>query len=534
MATKLAPAASLADNLAAIVGPASVIDDLAEREFYSQDVFERGVTCELVVRPGSTAELARVAAAVTAMGHDLIARGGGMSYTGGYLPTRAATVIVDLARLDRIVEINAVDMYVTVEAGCTWATLHTALEPLGLRTPYWGPLSGLRSTVGGALSQNSVFFGSGIHGTAADTVIGLEVVLADGSIVTTGSAGDAQANAFFRHYGPDLTGLFTGDAGAFGIKATATLRLVRRPAAKRYASFGFDTRDALIAAMTGIARDGLATECFAFDPVLQGMRMARAGLVSDVQVLGAVVRGQGSLGRGVVEGLRMAVAGRRFAKDVAWPLHVATEARTDAAADADIAAVRQLALAAGGRETENTVPKAVHAAPFGPMNGMLGADGERWVPVHGVLPNSRVAAFFCDLDAFTARHAEAMTARRIKTGCLITSVGPGATLVEPVFYWPDARLPIHDRSVEASLLARLPRHAEDSATRAVVTALRAEIVALFAAAGASHFQVGKAYPYAASRDPATARFVAGLKRLVDPGARMNPGCLGLGVAPTGD
>jgi len=198
MATKLAPAASLADNLAAIVGPASVIDDLAEREFYSQDVFERGVTCELVVRPGSTAELARVAAAVTAMGHDLIARGGGMSYTGGYLPTRAATVIVDLARLDRIVEINAVDMYVTVEAGCTWATLHTALEPLGLRTPYWGPLSGLRSTVGGALSQNSVFFGSGIHGTAADTVIGLEVVLADGSIVTTGSAGGAQANAFFR------------------------------------------------------------------------------------------------------------------------------------------------------------------------------------------------------------------------------------------------------------------------------------------------------------------------------------------------
>lgn len=527
MATLALERTSLTAALGTIVGDLHVITDADERRFFSQDVFSQGTVCELVVRPGTRDELARAAAAVTCAGRDLIARGGGMSYTGGYLPVREASVVVDLSRLDRIVEINQTDMYATVEAGCTWATLHAALEPLGLKTPYWGPLSGLRSTVGGALSQNSVFFGSGLHGSAADTVIGLEVVLADGSVVTTGSAGGRNANAFTRHYGPDLTGLFTGDAGAFGIKATATLRLVRRLPARRYASFAFDQRAGLLAAMMAMAREGLATECFAFDPYLQSVRMKRASLLDDAKVLGAVVRGQASLGRGLREGLRMAMAGRRFADGVDWPLHVAIEERGDAAAEAALAEVRRLALGAGGRETENTVPKAVHAAPFGPMNGMLGAEGERWVPVHGVLPNSRVAAFMAILDDFQSRHAAEMAERRISMGYLMTSVGPGATLIEPVFYWPDARMEIHDRSVDAALLARLPCHAADEAARAAVVHLRAEVVALLSDHGAIHYQVGKTYPWLETRSRGAADLARSLKAVVDPLGKMNPGALGL-------
>lgn len=513
--------------LAKAIGAGQVVTDPDERRFYSQDVFAQGAVCAAVVRPQTVAHIAAVAGVAVATSHDLIARGGGMSYSGGYLPQRPASIIVDLTHLDQIIEINQTDMWVTVEAGCTWDSLNRALEPLGLRTPYWGPLSGLRSTVGGALSQNSVFFGSGVHGTAADTVIGLTIVLADGSIVTTGSGGGNGASAFFRHYGPDLTGLFTGDAGAFGIKVSATLRLIRRAPAQRYASFAFETREALVRAMHGVAREGLATECFAFDPFLQSVRMRRASLMSDVKTLAAVVTRQGSIGRGLLEGIRMAAAGRRFAQEVIWPMHAAVEDRTPAGAEDRLKSVRRIAVAAGGCETANTVPKAVHAAPFGPMNGMIGVDGERWVPVHGVLPNSRVTAFFASLDQFYDRHATEMSRHRVTSGYLITAVGPGATLVEPVFYWPDARMEIHDRSVDVAFMSRLPTHPEDAAARDFVTALRSEVIALFAETGAVHFQVGKTYPLRATRGPAGKGLLDALKAVLDPRGVINPGALGL-------
>jgi D-lactate dehydrogenase (cytochrome) len=97
-------------------------------------------------------------------GAAIVPRGGGMSYTDGYLPVRPLSVTFDLGHLNRIVHIAAEDMYVTVEAGCTWDALNNALAPLGLRTPYWGPVSGGRATVGGALSQNSVFWGAARRG----------------------------------------------------------------------------------------------------------------------------------------------------------------------------------------------------------------------------------------------------------------------------------------------------------------------------------------------------------------------------------
>ena len=168
------------------------------------------------------------------------ARGGGTSYTADYLPISRNTLIIDLGRLDRIVEFNQVDAYVTVESGVTWAALKSALDPLGLRTPFYGPFSGLRATFGGAVSQHAISLGSAAHGLSAQSVLSMLVVLADGTCLHTGSAARLQAGAgmysvgpFMRHDGPDLTGLFTGDCGAFGVKATITLALVATKAAFR-------------------------------------------------------------------------------------------------------------------------------------------------------------------------------------------------------------------------------------------------------------------------------------------------------------
>ena len=88
--------------------------------------------------------------------------------------------------MNRLIELNREDMYVRVEAGMSWKALHEALEGTGLTTPYWGTLSGLHATVGGGMSQNSIFWGSGRHGSAANSVIGLEVVLASGEVTRVG------------------------------------------------------------------------------------------------------------------------------------------------------------------------------------------------------------------------------------------------------------------------------------------------------------------------------------------------------------
>src|SRR5690606_694360 len=129
-------------ELSGIVGSDHVLTQEAEREFFSTDLsFRDRKVAALVAQPGSTAELAAIIAKPAAAGFNIGARGGGMSYTSGYTPETENTVLVDMRRMDRIIEINEDDMYVVVECGCTWKKLYEALQEKGLRTPYFGPLS---------------------------------------------------------------------------------------------------------------------------------------------------------------------------------------------------------------------------------------------------------------------------------------------------------------------------------------------------------------------------------------------------------
>ena len=134
----------LAAQLAAIVGADNVSTDAAVRALHSEDVFSVSAhRVALVVTPQSTQQLAEVVAAAHAAGVSVAPRGAGMSYTGGYLPASDQSISLDLTAMNRIIAIRADDMTVTVEAGCTWAALNTALAAQGLRTPFWGPMSGI-------------------------------------------------------------------------------------------------------------------------------------------------------------------------------------------------------------------------------------------------------------------------------------------------------------------------------------------------------------------------------------------------------
>lgn len=517
------------DALTALLGAENVTVDPGELAFFSTDVYRRAdVDAVLVISPGSVEELADAVRLCTQEGLAVVARGGGLSYTAGFLPTRTNTAIVDMRRLDRIVEINATDMYVTVECGTTWKSLYEALKPLGLRTPYFGPMSGYASTVGGALSQGSIFLGSTQYGTTSDSVLSVDVVIADGSLVATGSAGGIyDPKPFFRHYGPDLTGLFLNDAGALGLKARATFRLMTAPEAFGAVSFTFATHADLLAAMSAVARSGFAAECFGADPYIWGMRLWDDDLVRDVKRLVGVATGGKTMMGGIKDAARIAITGRRALKDVEYAMNVAVDGRTAAEVDHALAQIRAIA-APTGREVEATVPITVRGAPFVPPNDILGPKGQRWAPSHGIAPHSRIVELTDALYEFFEARAALIAQHEIEWGFVTFAISTTAILIEPMLYWPGAREAYHERMIEPGALAKLPKLAANPATAAVMKQLRAELATFWMEQGCAHLQIGKTYRYLDSRQPQTRTLIEQIKAAVDPDGLINPGALGLG------
>jgi FAD/FMN-containing dehydrogenase len=517
--------------LVQIVGPAGVSIDLDRRKLHSQDVWSvADETVEIVVAPTGLEDLSRAVAAVSSAGFAIAPRGGGMSYTSAYIPTAAKTVSLDLSHMNRVLRVNADDMTVTVEAGCTWAALDAALAPLGLRTPFWGPMSGLTSTIGGGLSQLNAMFGAGHYGTSSESVVALTVVLSDGRILRTGARGPDGDTPFYRNYGPDLAGLFCGDAGVFGVKAEITLRLIRRPQHEGYVSFAFSTGEALLAAMAEFTRAGLSSEMCAFDPGLTKVRMKRASLATDVKTLGAVIAKDKNLVSGLFSAAKIAMGGRDYIEAEEYSVHLIAEGRSKAGVAEDLDAARAIAAAQGGREIENTIAKVIRANPFPPLNSMLGPEGERWAPVHGVVSLSQGPALFAAIQALFAEMAPAFEQQGVYTGYLFTAMSTNALIIEPVFYWPEARHALIDATVEPQHLARLPTLPENPAATALVAQARRRVIEICSAFGCGHFQIGRAYPYRESRDEAAWSLVEAVKAALDPTGALNPGGLGLSAA----
>jgi len=517
---------TLLDGLVAIVGDEHVLRDAESLSLYAQDVFTKAAPTTLVVQPNNKDELAAAVKTSVAAGCDVIPRGGGMSYTQGYVPVTDNAVTFDLRRMNRVLEVNTDDMYVTVECGCTWKHLHAVLKETGFRTPYWGTLSGSVATVGGGLSQNSIFWGSAQYGSAADNVIGLEVVLANGSVLNTGSAAQINSQPFFRHFGPDLTGLFTCDAGALGFKATATLRLIPQFEGKQFCAYDFKTAEDTIRAMSEISRQGLAMECFGFDPFLQKQRLKRESLTKDVQALAGVMKASGSMMGALKDGAKVALAGRRYMDNVDYSVQIMIEDFTQGGADARAQKIKEITQRFNGLEISNSIPKIARANPFGPVNTMLGPEGERWVPSHALVSHSNAeSGHQAILDLF-AKYKDQFEKYKIETGFLYAIVSTNCFVLEPVFFWPDAATEIHFDSLEEDHMAKLPRHPEDLEGRAVVEKVRHEFAELFRNAGGVHMQIGKAYHYANGLKPESFALVKSIKAAVDPSNQVNPGALG--------
>jgi FAD/FMN-containing dehydrogenase len=517
---------SLIENLARIAGAEDVLTDEQSRIFYSTDVFRRAdVLAAAVVRPASVAELQEVVRACARHQAPLVVRGGGASYTDGYLPVREGTICIDTAALTRI-DVNAEDMYVTVEPGVTWARLYETLSRQGLRTPMWGPFSGLAATVGGGMSHYAVNYGSGLYGVSAESLLGMDVILASGEMVSTGSGGGVGSSPFFRYYGPDLTGLFVGDAGALGVKARMTLRLIRNPEGFAACSYGFPDGESALRAMMAVARLNVVAQNFGLDPRQQKTALTRMESASSLDAAKSVFLSARNPVDGALQVMRMGIAGRNFLKKAVYSAHFSTEGLTHAEAKQKLAVVRATARRYGA-EVANTIPTYFHANPFMELTPILGPNGERWKPTHGVLPFSKVLQHHADFEALLGEYRERMGRHRVRLTRMFMFFGSNAFIYEPTFLWEDERTVYHERVYPAKLLAGVPAHPANPQGRRLVFELKKRIGELCVKNGASHLQVGKDYPYLATRQPAARDLVRQLKQMLDPEGLMNPGALGL-------
>jgi FAD/FMN-containing dehydrogenase len=520
------PASRLLTELAAVAGEQAVLTGAEDLEFYATDVFRQAdVLPVVVVRPGSIADLQEIVRVCARHRAAMVVRGGGASYTDGYLPVRQGTVTLDMSRLTNI-EINAADGYVTVEPGVTWAQLHAALKTRGLRTPMWGPFSGLAATVAGGMSHYAVNYGSGLYGVSAESLLGMDVILASGELVSTGSGGGTGSLPFFRFYGPDLTGIFVGDAGAYGVKARMTLRLMRRPAGFAAASYGFPDGESCLRAFMEVAPLGVVAQNFGLDPRQQATALTRMASASPVQAALSVFNSAKNPLDGLLQVTKMGLAGRRFLRNAVYSAHFSTEGLTDAEAKLKLAAVRAIA-SRHGAEVANTIPTYFNANPFMELLPILGPNGERWKPTHGVLPFSAVLKHHADFEALLAEYRERMRQHRVQLTRMLMFFSTNAFIYEPTFLWEDERTIYHRRVYPAALLPAVREHAANPAGLALVHELKDRIEELCQRNGASHLQVGKDYPYLATRKPGTRALAEGLKRLLDPDNLMNPGALGL-------
>lgn len=496
----------------------------SEAQFLATDVYRHHATPAGVFRPETVDALRKIVVGASTAGLAIHVRGGGVSYTDAHLPKSNLSVVIDTGALDRIVSLDEQDMTVTVEPAITWEKLDTELARRNLKVPFVGTFSGLAASVGGTLSQNANGHGSNANGISADSVVAVDVMTVDGELVRTGTTGAKHAWGRYRNYGPDLTGLFLGDVGTLGIKVAITLKLLRRRPAHETASFAFPSFDALHATMATIAGMKIEEKSFGLDLALSQGQIAK----QDTGTMLTVARGVWKSSPSPLSGLRslvkMAAAGTRVLASAPYAAHFITDGFSAVEARAKIAAIREVALS-HGREIANSIPTVVRAIPFQPLHNMLGPAGERWVPLHGLLPHSRVAAFHGAFIGYVAAKRDEMAAKRVTIGAMFSSIGAGTFLYEPALYWQDTLMEYHERIMEPAYLAGLPRYPANPDGAALVEEMRTAVIELMHQHGAGHFQVGKLYPYARERDAGALALLRAIKAQLDPRGLLNPGAL---------
>src|SRR5690606_19532963 len=184
-----------------------------------------------------------------------------------------------------------------------------------------------------------------------------------------------------------------------------------------FLSFGFSSLAALAAAQCALARSELVSASYGFDRLKASLATRSMSQADGARTLYRIAR-SGSPVAGAVHAAKAALSGTGFLDRHPFTLHLTMEeASAEGLADCRSQILRMMA-GFGAVSLPPTVPQALHASPFGPLRGMLGPDGERWVPVHALFPLSASAELVDRWEAFIAGHAGTMQAHGIQLSLL--------------------------------------------------------------------------------------------------------------------
>jgi glycolate oxidase len=248
--------AKIADDLRQALKSDRVLTDADELICYSYDAsFESLIDPKMpdvVVLPRNTEDVARTLRFASDRSIPVTARGAATGQAGGALPLRGG-IVVDMTRLNQLVELDADNLQVVIQPGLVHADLNALLAPHGLIFPP-DPGSSRMCTVGGMVANNSRGMRALKYGSTGDYVLGMEFVLPSGEVITTGSI---DSKALQTSSGLELTKLFVGSEGLLGIITRLRLRVVPTPKAKGMVLAIFDRLEATGESVVAVLRSGL-------------------------------------------------------------------------------------------------------------------------------------------------------------------------------------------------------------------------------------------------------------------------------------
>lgn len=249
------------DELRAILGPANVLTSKTARYNRTRvpapfPVHRWGdFLPDVVVLPETAEQVSKVVKLANRFQIPVVPRAGGTGLADGAVPLKGG-IIVDIKRMDKIIEIDLEDRTVTVQPGVNMLKLNEVLNKYGVFYPD-DPASYPCSLVGGRIGTSGFSLISGRYGHTRDLVISMQVVLPTGEIFEVGDGGGRKIRK--SSTGFQLKHLFMGHQGALGICTEATLELVPRPEAEFAAFFGYKSFDSAYRSTGTLTKSGLAT-----------------------------------------------------------------------------------------------------------------------------------------------------------------------------------------------------------------------------------------------------------------------------------
>jgi len=230
------------------VGREDVLASLPDLIAYSYDATGKRSLPDVIVFPNSTAEISAIMKIAHREHVPVIARGAGTNLTGGTITSQGG-IVLELSRLNRIVDIDADRRRAVVEPGVVNLDLQNALQPLGfMYAP--DPASQKSCTLGGNAGEDAGGPRCLKYGVTSNHICELELVLADGQVVQVGTAND-------ESYGYDLLGPVVGSEGTLGVITKLVLRIMRLPESFQTMLVTFSTLDDAGQAVSDIIASGI-------------------------------------------------------------------------------------------------------------------------------------------------------------------------------------------------------------------------------------------------------------------------------------